>query len=235
LARQLAADIADAADADQWAIAVVGLSGTGPPDFEEAVPRQRLEALNERRPARYRITLVLQAAGRDLGILRLGTVRPSGFSDEQIARARADATEAAVTLAEAMSTGEVQTRDDARSNRDYLQGVVILDVDRRICVVSPTGERILGWHSPDVVGKLCASVLDCRDDKGRSRCNECGLAEALARREIMPSVRMLMADPRGQRRAIRTSFWYLPPAGQIPEPRTMLVVRPDESADQPAG
>jgi PAS domain-containing protein len=234
LARQLAADIADAVDADQWAIAVVGLKGTGAPDFEELVPRQWLESLNEGRPARYRITLVLQAGGRDLGILRLGTLRPSGFSDEQIVRARVDAAKAAVTLAEVMSAGEIQSRNDAPSDRDYPQGVVILDVDRNICVVSPTGERVLGWHSPDVAGKPCVSVFDCRDDEGRSHCNQCGLAEALARQEIIPSTRMLMADPSGQRRAIRASFWYLPPAGRIPEPRTMLVVRPDDSPDSPA-
>src|SRR5687767_14494097 len=43
LARQLASAIADGADADQWAIAVVGLPELGAPDFEELVPRKWLE------------------------------------------------------------------------------------------------------------------------------------------------------------------------------------------------
>jgi len=100
-ARRLASSVADAADADQWAIAVVGLEDLGDPDFEEWVPRAWLEALNNGAPARYRITLVLQANGRDLGILRLGTIRPAGFSAAQIDTARAAADHAARLLARA--------------------------------------------------------------------------------------------------------------------------------------
>jgi hypothetical protein len=101
-ARQLAREVANAADADQWAIAVVGVPELGAPDFDDQVPRQWLELLNDNRPARYRITLVLQAGGQDLGILRLGTIRPSGFSDLEIARARDMAERASVQLAAAM-------------------------------------------------------------------------------------------------------------------------------------
>ena len=100
-ARRLASSVADAADADQWAIAVVGIEDLGDPDFEEWVPRAWLEALNDGAPARYRITLVLQADGRDLGILRLGTIRPEGFSTAQITTARASADHAAQVLARA--------------------------------------------------------------------------------------------------------------------------------------
>jgi hypothetical protein len=75
----------------------------GAPDFEEQVPRQWLELLNDHRPARYRITLVLQAGGRDLGILRLGTIRPSGFSELEIARARDAAERTSLELAAAMA------------------------------------------------------------------------------------------------------------------------------------
>jgi hypothetical protein len=99
LARQLARRVADAADADLVAIALVGVSGMGPADFEEPVPRALLEALNDGRPARYRITLVLQADGRDLGILRLGSIRPRGFTDENVESARQMADEAATVLA----------------------------------------------------------------------------------------------------------------------------------------
>ncbi|HZT07503.1 MAG TPA: hypothetical protein VFC51_10775 [Chloroflexota bacterium] len=92
LARVAALDsaraIADAADADQYAIAVAGLPGLGPPDFEELVPRAHLTAMNEGRPAAYRMTIVLKVADADLGVVRLGTVRPSGFSVEDVRRAR---------------------------------------------------------------------------------------------------------------------------------------------------
>jgi hypothetical protein len=102
-ARQLAREVADMADADQWATAVVGVPELGAPDFEELVPRQWLELLNDNRPARYRITLMLQAGGRDLGILRLGTIRPSGFSELEIARARDAAERTSLELAAAMA------------------------------------------------------------------------------------------------------------------------------------
>jgi hypothetical protein len=109
IARRLTRKIADAADADQWAIALVGVPHLGAPDFEELVPRGWLELLNGHRPARYRITLVLQAHGNDLGIVRLGTIRPSGFSDLEIARARHAAHDAADELAAAMELQIPQT------------------------------------------------------------------------------------------------------------------------------
>ncbi|MEA2642323.1 MAG: hypothetical protein QOF51_3717 [Chloroflexota bacterium] len=94
--------IADAADADQWAIAVVGIKRSGPPDFEELMPRPLLEGLNSQRPAVYRLTLVLRAGARDIGIVRLGTLRPCGFSAEETTRARA-ATDAAAQALIAIS------------------------------------------------------------------------------------------------------------------------------------
>ena len=42
-ARLLAQTMADAADADQWAITLVGHPGLGDPDFDELVPRWYLE------------------------------------------------------------------------------------------------------------------------------------------------------------------------------------------------
>ncbi len=102
LARQLASGIADRADADQWAVAIVGIEGTGAPDFDELIPRAYLEAMNDGRPARYRLTLVLQTEDRDLGVVRLSTLRPTGFSDLDVARARRAAENAARRLDEAL-------------------------------------------------------------------------------------------------------------------------------------
>jgi hypothetical protein len=97
-ARLLGAEIADTADADQWAISVVGYPGIGDPDFDEPIPRWYLEALNPGETARYRITLVLQHEGRDLGIIRLGTLRPRGFRDADVRRARKAAQRASAIL-----------------------------------------------------------------------------------------------------------------------------------------
>lgn len=97
-ARTLAEEIADAADADQWAISLVGHPRIGKPDFNEMVPRGCLEGLSDGKPGRYRMTLVLQAGGRDLGIIRLGTIRPRGFVESDVSRARAAAACAAEIL-----------------------------------------------------------------------------------------------------------------------------------------
>jgi hypothetical protein len=104
LARRLTIAIADEADADQWAVAVDGISGTGPADFEEPFPRPWLQTLNGGRPAAYRLTLVLRHGERDLGIVRLGTFRPCGFQLEQIKRGRGAADQAAQVLAEILQT-----------------------------------------------------------------------------------------------------------------------------------
>jgi hypothetical protein len=98
----LAEAIADAADADQWAIAVHGITGTGPADFEEWLPRELMQRMNDGRPAAYPLTLVLQHEGCDLGIIRLGTIRPSGFNSEDLELARVEADYVAIMLDSAM-------------------------------------------------------------------------------------------------------------------------------------
>jgi hypothetical protein len=111
LARRLARSIADAADADQWAMAVVGIENQSAPDFEEWVSRAWLEALNDGAPARYRITLVLQTPERDLGLVRLGTIQPYGFSLEQVTAAQAAADHAASVLSRALEEHAVPEAD----------------------------------------------------------------------------------------------------------------------------
>jgi hypothetical protein len=105
----MARQIANAADADQYAIAVAGLAGLGPPDFEELVPRAYLIAMNDGRPAAYRMTLVLRTADADLGIIRLGTIQPSGFSEENVRRARAGAASASEQLAVALGRHPIRS------------------------------------------------------------------------------------------------------------------------------
>jgi hypothetical protein len=98
--------VAEAADADQSAIVVDGMVGTGGLELEDRVPRQWLEYLNGGRPAVYRLTVPLHWGDRDLGLVRLGTSDPAGFSPAQIARARAAANRAAERLARIVSRDE---------------------------------------------------------------------------------------------------------------------------------
>lgn len=224
IARRLAKTVADAADADQWAIAVVGLKGTGRADFEELVPREWLGALNTGRPAAYRLTLVLQAAGRDLGIIRLGTLRPDGFSPENVARARQAANRAAVELGLALD------RETPSVPRAAVDGVIVLDADRRIRIVTPGTERLLGWREEEVVGGLCEMVFDCHDQAGARLCGRCGLDAAFRRREYVPAARVMMATSLGSRREMKVSYWYVPPAECGAGPRAIAFLH-DPSGD----
>jgi PAS domain-containing protein len=109
---------------------------------------------------------------------------------------------------------------------DDRQGVVIFDRDRRILVVTPVAEQILGWASEEVAGAHCASVFDCRTADGASMCEECGLGDIFERRAIVESMDLHMRTAMGGREARRASFWHLPPSGRIAEPRAMVVLRP---------
>lgn len=237
LARQLAGDIADAADADQWAIAVVGVDGTGAPDFEELMPRAYLEAMNEGRPARYRLTLVLRTDDRDLGIVRLGTLRPPGFNDLDVARARNAVDDGSHQLDEALGSADAEKRPEARAGEvsAQKQGVVIFDEERRILAVTPVAEELLGWRSEDIVGDACTSVFDCRDERGLRMCDACALGVVFDRRAIIEPIAMRMNTADGRREALRVSFWYLPPSGRIQDPRAMAVLRPAAEDEPTAG
>jgi hypothetical protein len=132
LSRRLAAEAADVADADQWAIVVDGVDGTGPADVEAPVAREWLEYLNGHRPATYRLTLPLCAGYRQIGLLRLGTSDPRGFGPAQITRARAAADRAGEQIAAAMDR-QPTSRQAPRGERAP-SSVIPLDRYR----VSPT-------------------------------------------------------------------------------------------------
>jgi PAS domain-containing protein len=229
-ARELGRRIADAADADQWAITMVGVDGIGPPDFEELVPRPYLEALNDGRPARYRLTLVLRTDERDLGTVRLGTLDPAGFNDLDVARARRAAEDASRDFEEALDRSEGETEQAPRTGAANKQGVVIFDQERRLLAVTPVAQELLGWCPEDVIGASCASVFSCTDETGAPMCSACGLGMVFDRRAVTEPVMMRMATPAGRREPLHVSFWYLPPSGRIQAPRAMAVFRPDATA-----
>jgi PAS domain-containing protein len=107
---------------------------------------------------------------------------------------------------------------------DGRTGVIIMDADRRIRLLTHVAEDLLGWRDEQVSGLACSLVFDCRDEHDRSLCEGCGLALALEQHEISSPASMRMADPFGARRDTSTTFWYLPPAGPYREPRAMAVV-----------
>jgi PAS domain-containing protein len=209
---------------------MVGVDGIGQPDFEELVPRPFLEALNGGRPARYRLTLVLRTDARDLGIVRLGTLDPAGFDDLDVARARRAAADASRDFEQALDRSEEMEAPHGTTAAGDKQGVIIFDRDRRILVVTPVAQGLLGWRPEDVIGASCASVFNCTDEAGAPMCGACGLGRVFVRREVTEPAAMRMATATGRREPLRVSFWYLPPSGRIQEPRAMAVFRPDPLA-----
>ena len=102
LARRLAEGVANVADADQWSINLVGLKAATEGEPEALFPETWLRTLNGGHSARYRITLLIQAYGRPVGTIRLATIRPSGFTDQQVHDARILANRAGIMIADAI-------------------------------------------------------------------------------------------------------------------------------------
>jgi hypothetical protein len=86
--QELTSGIADAADADQWAVAVPGVEDTGSPALPDLIPRWWLDALDAGRAATHRITLPLRSGRRYLGVVRLESWKPGGFRGEEMLGAR---------------------------------------------------------------------------------------------------------------------------------------------------
>ena len=224
LARRLGEEIADAADADQWAIAVVGLKQTGRPDFEELVPRSWLEALNSGQPARYRLTLVLHWGQVDLGIVRLGTLRPSGFSHNDVSAARVVTEVAAAKLASAIET-TAERRESAPPSVNGRQGLMVIDAQHRVRLVSPGIPGLLNWRPDDLAGRPCAPILACRDEADISLCGHCGVDTALQRRGHVQASIISIADRHGGRRRVRASYWHVPAAGADAPPSVIALLQ----------
>jgi len=114
---------------------------------------------------------------------------------------------------------------DSRDGRLDRQGVVIFDRDRRILLVTPVAEEMLGWSSTEVAGAHCQSVFDCRGPDGQAMCDQCGLDDIFAHHAVIESMDLRMQSAMADRVAVRASFWHLPPSPRIPEPRAMAVLR----------
>jgi|SRR5579871_1396866 len=103
--------------------------------------------------------------------------------------------------------------------------VFIMDLDRRIQLVTPAAEDLLGWSDDQVRGMECMLLFDCRDSEGASLCDRCRFREAIDQQGVTQSMSACMADRFGDRHEVSMSFWLLPPAGRIRDSRLMGVVR----------
>jgi PAS domain-containing protein len=110
------------------------------------------------------------------------------------------------------------------------QGVFIVDSERKIRVMTPVAEEILGWSTDQVIGRPCPTVFNCQDAEGNSLCDHCGFADTLHSHEISARRPVRMTDPSGARHDVMLSFWYLPPAGNLFYPRLLGVVECVEPA-----
>jgi PAS domain-containing protein len=113
------------------------------------------------------------------------------------------------------------------------QGVIIMDLNRRIRLFTPGAEELLGWQASQVAGLACTAILACQGPSGESLCPTCRVDEALARQELTPGGVMRMADPAGTRHDMATVVWYLPPLGSVGEPRAMVVISGKAPEERP--
>jgi hypothetical protein len=134
--RRLGGTIADAADADQWSVSIPGVDVIGPADLGDLVPRRLLQVLNGGRPATHRLNLPLCVPGRDLGVIRLATIRPGGFRSANIARACEAADRAALLLAAVEAVRDQTDRTpESRSRVRHRRG---RRANLRLCQPWPT-------------------------------------------------------------------------------------------------
>src|SRR5689334_20867265 len=91
-----------------------------------------------------------------------------------------------------------------------MHGAIIMDRDRRIRVVSPGAEHLLGWRSSDVAGRTCSEILGCQGAMGESLCGTCGVHRTLAHHEMAPAQVTRMADSLGDRHEMTTVFCICP-------------------------
>jgi len=222
--RALARAIADTADADQFAVTVAGVRGTGRADFEELVPCADLEALNGGRPARYRLTLVLHTEREDLGIVRIGTWRPAGFSEQQIERARGAAHLASLEIARMLGRDtpeQLRLPQPLEPKRDV--GILIFDPGHHIRLLTAHAGAMLGWSVNAAAGASCERVLRCCDQEGRSLCKSCPIDMVLERVEEPVEATHVVSDARGRPHTVELRFRALP--GREGAARVLATVR----------
>lgn len=129
------------------------------------------------------VIVPLAVGDRAIGTACLGRKgdRP-GFSEEEIALARAMAGQVAVAMENARLFQEVQSQK-ARTEAivgSMSEGVYATDRDGRITSVNPWLEAMVGRRAEEMVGRLCRKVLLHTDEEGNPCCDAgCPLSVAL--------------------------------------------------------
>ena len=100
LARQLGETIANAADADQWTTYIEGVDYGG--YTFPLPPRPLLRSLHGGRRGSQEVSIPLRSDMREIGTVRLLTIRPHGFDPAQLEQARSAAECAGGLLARAI-------------------------------------------------------------------------------------------------------------------------------------
>lgn len=95
--------------------------------------------------------------------------------------------------------------------RDAVDGIFVIDVDRRVVLFSPGCEHIMGLRRAEVMGLacLCHEITDCRDEHDRSLSEVlCPALRVLA--EEIPSARQRMSVRHGDGRRVLVETTYSP-------------------------
>ncbi len=111
LARQLGETVANAADADQWTTYIEGVDFGG--YTFPLPPRPLLRSIHGGRRAAHEKSIPLSSGGREIGSVRLLTIRPKGFQAAEMEQARGAADCAARLLALALDRPTERTRGAA--------------------------------------------------------------------------------------------------------------------------
>ncbi len=132
------------------------------------------EALLLRLNTRTGIVVPLVVGDRAFGTAFLGrTANKPGFSEDEVALARAMAEQVAVAMENARLFQEVQA-EKARTGAllsSIGEGVCATDEEDRITSVNPWLEAMVGHRAEEMAGRRCRDVLRHTDEQGASLCD----------------------------------------------------------------
>lgn len=114
-----------------------------------------------------------------------------------------------MTQAVIAESGEMEPLFDAL-NRSA-DGAYVIDADQRIVYWNAAAERMLGYRSIDVLGRLCHDVLQGRDDDNKAWCRlRCKVAIKSSRGDPVDTFTVCAQSSRGAPRWINVSILPFP-------------------------
>ncbi len=119
------------------------------------------------------LVVPLACRGRTLGIMTLDVINGQKFfTSKEINVAMGVGVHAAVAVEQFRLLDRERTMREDVSAVTQALGAGLMTVDRnfRILALDPTAESILGWESPEVVGRQCAETFFAVDEAGSAMC-----------------------------------------------------------------